>query len=1078
MWITKISINQPVFATMVMVALLVLGVFSYQRLPVEQMPDVANPTISLQVEYPGASPEALENDVVKPIENQINSVDGIKRIYATMREGTAFMQIEFRLETNVDVATQEVRDKVAQIRPTFPRDVKDPLVTRANNDQNQQPIINLDVYSDTRSLREVSTLTDQVILKRLQNAPGVGNIQTQGETVRQVQIHLKPDQLDAYRVSVNQVTQAIIDANQDLPAGSIIHGPKETQVRLVGRMKTPADFGRIIVAMQGGAVYLQQAGIPVYLDQVADVVDGDAEETSIARVNGKRAVSLLIYKVQNANIVNVGDGVRDAIDDLRKRLPDDVHIETMYSSAEGIKAQLSGVKQTILEGAILTIAIVFLFLHSWRSTIITGLTLPISVITTFIALHAFGFTLNFITLMALSLCIGLLIDDAIVVRENIVRHLHMGKSHLQAAREGTQEIGLAVMATTFAILAVFVPVAFMAGIIGRYFFQFGITVAVAVLVSLFVSFTLDPMLSSIWRDPEAGRFRWVPWLGRLLDGVERGVEWLHRVYGRLLAWSLDRRRHRVYLPIFGIVHALFTWNWRQLGTISNRGIVLWIAGVTFFGSFGLAGMVGTEFIPQTDESYITLRLNTAIGSSLDYTNAKAQQVEDALKVFPEITAMEANVGTDEGKNFARINLRLSDPDVTHRRSQKELEKAIRARIANMAGISLSVGFDKPIFVSILGPDADKLTEISQKLMGQMAKIPGIADLESSELGNVPTLSVHINNDLASDLGLTNALIGNALRPLIAGSQISHWLGPDGQDYDVVVQLPKGERRIASDLGDLYLTGTRLNTDGTQMLVPLRQVANFVETTEAQQLKRLNLQRRVSLYAGAEGRPSGDVGSDVEKLMARMELPPGYRFDNGGQQQDMNDSMKAALAALGLAVIFIYLILASQFASFLQPVAIMASLPLSLAGVIITLLITHTTLNLFSIIGFIMLMGLVTKNAILLVDFANQGLRAGLPLREALLEAGQVRLRPILMTTLAMIFGMLPMASGITHGGELLAPMGRAVIGGIITSTLLTLVVVPVLYTFVHAISAKFAGWFGSPTGDGHHGKDGDPLVAK
>ena len=1078
MWITKTSINQPVFATMVMVALLVLGVFSYQRLPVEQMPDVANPTISLEVDYPGASPEALENDVVKPIENQINSVDGIKRIYSTMREGTAFMQIEFRLETNVDVATQEVRDKVAEIRPTFPRDVKDPLVTRANNDQNQQPIINLDVYSDTRSLREVSTLTEQVILKRLQNAPGVGNIQALGETVRQVQIHLKPDQLDAYRVSVNQVTQAITDANQDLPAGSIIHGPKETQVRLVGRMKTPADFGRIIVAMQGSAVYLQQSGIPVYLDQVADVVDGDAEETSIARVNGKRAVSLLIYKVQNANIVDVGDGVTEAIEDLRKRLPGDVHIETMYSSAEGIKAQLSGVKQTILEGALLTIAIVFLFLHSWRSTIITGLTLPISVIATFIALHAFGFTLNFITLMALSLCIGLLIDDAIVVRENIVRHLHLGKSHDRAAREGTQEIGLAVMATTFAILAVFVPVAFMSGIIGRYFFQFGITVAVAVLVSLFVSFTLDPMLSSVWRDPPGNRFKWVPWLGHLLDRVEQGVQWLHGVYGRLLAWSLSERRRRVYLPVFGLVHALRSWDWRQIGTISNRGIVLWVAGATFFGSFGLAGMVGTEFIPETDESYITLRLQTAIGSSLDYTNAKAQQVEEALRTFPEITAIEANVGTDEGKNYARINLRLSDPAVTHRRSQKELETAIRARIATMAGIKLSVGYNNPIFVSILGPDASKLSEISQKLMAQMAKVPGIADLQSSEVGNVPTISVHINNDLASDLGLTNALIGNALRPLIAGSQISHWLGPDGQDYDVVVQLPKGERRLASDLGDLYLSGTRLNADGTQMLVPLRQVANFVETTEAQQLKRLNLQRRVSLYAGAQGRPSGDVGSDVEKLMKNMKLPPGYRFDNGGQQQDMNDSMKSALAALGLAVIFIYLILASQFGSFLQPVAIMASLPLSLAGVIVTLLITHTTLNLFSMIGFIMLMGLVTKNAILLVDFANQGLRAGLPLREALLQAGQVRLRPILMTTLAMIFGMLPMASGITKGGELLAPMGRAVIGGIITSTLLTLVVVPVLYTFIYAVAQKFGVWFGAPADDEHHAKDGDTLAAK
>ncbi len=585
------------------------------------------------------------------------------------------------------------------------------------------------------------------------------------------------------------------------------------------------------------------------------------------------------------------------------------------------------------------------------------------------------------------------------------------------------------------------------------------------------------MLSSIWRDPVQGRFKWVPWLGRLLDRIELGVEWLHNVYGRLLAWSLDARRRRVYLPVFGIVHAVRTWNWRQLGTVSNRGIVLWIAGVTFFGSFGLVGMVGTEFIPDTDQSYITLRLNTAIGSSLEYTDAKAHQVEDALKSFPEITAMETNVGTDEGKNYARINLRLSDPVKTHRRSQKEMEKAIRARIANMAGISLSVGFNKPIFISILGPDASKLTEISQNLMKQMAKVPGIADLESSEKGDNPTISVRINRELASDLGLTNALIGNALRPLIAGSQISHWLGPDGQDYDVIVQLPKGDRQITSDLGSLYMTGTRLNTDGTQMLVPLRQVASFVETVAPQQLKRLDLQRRVSLYAGAEGRPAGDVGSDVQKLVDKMQLPPGYRFNSGGQQQDMIDSFQAALAALGLAVIFIYLILASQFGSFLQPVAIMASLPLSLAGVIIALLLTHTTLNLFSIIGFIMLMGLVTKNAILLVDFTNHGIRAGLPLREALLQAGQVRLRPIMMTTMAMIFGMLPMAIGAGNGGELLSPMGRAVIGGIVTSTLLTLVVVPVLYTFIYAWGEKAKGWFGSSAGE-EHGNDRDTVAVK
>jgi len=654
------------------------------------------------------------------------------------------------------------------------------------------------------------------------------------------------------------------------------------------------------------------------------------------------------------------------------------------------------------------------------------------VISTFIALHAFGFTLNFLTLMALSLCIGLLIDDAIVVRENIVRHLGMGKDHFKAANEGTEEIGLAVMATTFAIIAVFVPIAFMSGIIGRYFLQFGITVAVAVLVSLFVSFTLDPMLSSIWHDPVGNRFKRVPWLGRMLDGIEHLVEKAHRIYGVMLNWALA---HRIK--------------------------VLAIAFVTFISSFLIVPLIGTEFVPETDQGFISLRLNTPIGSSLEYTDAKTRQVEDALKSFPEIAIADTTVGTDDGKNYSRINLKLVDRKVTPRRSQKALEQAIRAKLVTIAGIELSVGFNKPIFISILGPDAEKLTELSQSVMKQVAKIKGITDLESSERGANPTIAVRINNELASDLGVNTAQIGRALRPLIAGDVVSHWQAGDGQNYDVNVRLPKSDRRIASDLGDLYMTSNRPNPDGTPRMVVLRQVAEFVPTFSAQQVKRLDLQRRVSLYAGVEGRPSGDAGTEVQELLKKLEpdLPAGYRFNVGGQTQEMNESFTAMMAALGLAVIFIYLILASQFGSFLQPIAIMASLPLALIGVFLALLLTGTTLNLFSMIGFIMLMGLVTKNAILLVDFTNQGIREGKTRSQAILDAGQVRLRPILMTTLAMVFGMLPMSLGLGDGGETQAPMGRAIIGGVITSTLLTLVVVPVLYTYCDTLGAKIKAWF-------------------
>jgi hydrophobic/amphiphilic exporter-1 (mainly G- bacteria), HAE1 family len=1041
-WITKTSIGQPVFATMVMAALVVTGIFSYTRLPVENMPDVSNPWVSITLNYPGAAPEQVENDLIKPIENVVNTVNGVKRIYSTAREGVGTVEAEFRLSADMNSAVQEVRDKIAQIKPTFPREAKDPLISRANWDD-LQPVVNLAVVSDKHSLRELSTITDQIIVKGLQNAPGVGNVSLSGSVVRQVQIYIKPAQMQAYGIGIDQVEAAIQASNQDFPSGTIALGSDERLVRVEGRIKDPANFGKIIVTRQGNA--------PVYLNQIADVVDGQQEETSISRINGQRSVGIGVFKVQDANIIEVGDGVNAAIEKLRKRLPDGVEIKTVYSTADDIKSSLDNVKSTIVEGALLTVLIVFLFLHSWRSTIITGLTLPIAVIATFGALYFFHFTLNYLTLMALSLCIGLLIDDAIVVRENIVRHLGMGKNHLTAAGEGTEEIGLAVMATTFAIIAVFVPVAFMSGVIGRYFFQFGITVAVAVLVSLFVSFTLDPMLSAIWHDPVAGRFSRFPMLGRLMERIEHVVERAHEIYGVLLTWAL-----------------------------ANRVKVLMIAVVTFIGSFFIVPLVGTEFIPQADEGFISLRLNTPVGSSLEYTNAKILQVEDELKTFPEIVIRDTNVGTDDGKNFARINLKLSERSKTHRRSQKDLEKAIRTRLASIAGIELSVGFGKPIFISVLGPDAAKLTEIAQGVMQKMAAIKGIADLENSERGANPTIAVRINEDAASDLGLTTAQIGKALRPLIAGDTISHWQAADGQDYDVVVRLPKADRRVAADLGNLYMSSGRTKADGSPQVIPLRQVADFVPTFSAQQVKRLNLQRRVSLYANAEGRPSGDVGSDVEALLKKLEpdLPPGYRFNVGGATEDMNESFAAALAALGMAVIFIYLILASQFGSFLQPFAIMASLPLSLIGVFLALLFTGTTLNLFSIIGFIMLMGLVTKNAILLVDFTNQGLREGKPLQRAILDAGQVRLRPILMTTMAMIFGMMPLALGLGDGGEVQAPMGRAIIGGVITSTLLTLVVVPVIYTYMYRWGNRAKVWFADKSPEVASGKPAHGLRDK
>ncbi len=1009
MWITRVSINNPVFATMVMVALTVLGLFSYARLRVEAMPDVTLPFLVVQTVYPGASPEAVEIDVTKPIENAVNGVSGVKLVRSFTAESVSSVFIEFRLDTDMMRAMQDVRDKVAVVRPSFPRDVKEPLVVRADT-ENQEPVVSLAVMSKTTDLRELTSLTDQTIIKGLENVPGVARIDASGKVTRQILVQIKPHALSAFGIGVDQVMNAVRIANQDVPAGRLSRGSTDRMVRIEGKIKEPAQFGRIIVAQQGGG--------PVYLAQVADVIDGEKEETSLARINGRPAITLDILKAQDANIVETGAGVLKAVAELRKRIPADVEIAVVRNAGDSVAKSVTRVKSTIIEGAILTVLIVFLFLHSWRSTVITGLTLPIAVITTFIALYAFNFSLNFLTLMALSLCIGLLIDDAIVVRENIVRHLAMGKDHRTAAREGTDEIGLAVMATTFAIVAVFVPIAFMSGIIGRFFFQFGVTVAVAVLVSLFVSFTLDPMLSSVWHDPPGERYRRFPWMGRFMDAVERGIEWVHEVYGEILAWAL-----------------------------AHRKTVLTISFAAFVGSFALVPLIGTEFVPQQDESFISLRLNTAVGSSLEYTDSKVRQVEAALKFFPEIALVMTTVGTDEGRNYARVNLKLVDRE-DRRRSQFDLEKAIREKLRPIPGVELTVGFNRPIFVNILGPDPETLTRLATELKARLATVPGIADLELSEKPANPALSVRLNNAAAADLGITVQQVGDTLRPLLAGDTVSYWLGPDAQNYEVNVRLAKDRRQLASDLANLYLTTNKRGPDGELRMVPLRQVAEIVDTSSPQTIRREELMRRVAIFAGAQGRPAGDVGNDVNKIIAATALPPGYRFSVRGQQEQMQDSFQAAMAALALAVVFIYLILASQFASFLQPLAIMASLPLSLIGVFSALMLTGTTLNIFSMIGFIMLMGLVTKNAILLVDFANRARRAGAALRDALMQAGQVRLRPILMTTAAMIGGMLPLALGVGEGGETQAPMGRAIIGGVITSTLLTLVVVPVLYTYL------------------------------
>jgi HAE1 family hydrophobic/amphiphilic exporter-1 len=617
MWFTRISIKNPVFATMMMAAFLVLGLFSYQRLAVEQFPDVNFPVVVVQTAYPGAAPESVETDISRNIEEAINTISGIKTLSSRSYEGLSVVIAEFDLSVDPTVAAQDVRDKVAVVKVGFRKEVKEPRVTRFNPDD--LPIISLAAHSDSRPLREITTLADQVMKKRIETARGVGQITLVGGVKREIQIFLKPAEMESLSVGIDQVIGAVRSENQELPAGAVTTRESEKLVQVQGRIVRPEQFNRIIVARRGGQ--------PVYLSQVATVVDGQEEEESAALVNGKRVVSLDIVKSQGANTIDTVDNVMQMVAEVKKQLPDDVTLEVVRDTSRGIRNSVNNVKRTLLEGAALTILVVFLFLNSWRSTVITGLTLPISLIGTFLVMYAAGFTVNMLTLMAMSLCVGLLIDDAIVVRENIVRHLAMGKSHHDAALEGTQEIGLAVMATTFSIVAVFLPVGFMGGIIGRFFHQFGITVAAAVLLSMFVSFTLDPMLSSVWYDPAAHGVHGKSWFARILSWNEQMIQRVSVRYSSLLSWSLAHRKS-----------------------------VIAIALASFLGAFALVPKIGSEFVPEADLAEILVQLNTPVGSSLEFTQAKVRQAGAALREFPEViyTYATVNTGTTPGKNYATI----------------------------------------------------------------------------------------------------------------------------------------------------------------------------------------------------------------------------------------------------------------------------------------------------------------------------------------------------------------------------------------------------------------------------------------
>ena len=1045
MWFTKVSLNNPVFAAMVMLAFVVLGLFSLQRLQVDQFPNVDFPVVVITTEYPGAAPTIVESEVTKKVEEAVNSVAGINALYSRSYENLSVVIVEFQLHIEGRKAAEDVREKIGQVRPLLRDEVKEPRVLRF--DPASRAIWSVAVLPQAADGRaapspiELTNWADQVLKKRLENVRGVGAVQLVGGAKREIHIQLRPAALEALGVTPDQVLAAVRGDNQDQPLGALRTAAQELTVQLQGRVERPEDFGRLIVARRGGA--------PVHLAQVADVRDGAQEQESLALHNGQRTLLLNVQKAQDENTIGVVDGLYRAVAEMQSELPPGIRLEPVVDQSRPIRVAVQNVRQTLLEGAVLTVLIVFLFLNSWRSTVITGLTLPISIIGTFFFMQVLGFTVNMITLMALSLCVGLLIDDAIVVRENIVRHARMGKGAFDAAMECTREIGLAVLATTLSIVAVFLPIGFMQGIIGKFFHEFGITIVAAVLISMFVSFTLDPMLSSVWRDPSIHAPGLAPLrrtlydrtLGRVTGWFDRATDRLAAGYQRILAWALGHR----------------------LAT-------LLIAGAIFALSVVMVPMLGTEFVPKADFSETSVAFHTPQGSSLEATEAKARAVEEVIRGFPEVryTLATLNTGAAQGKTNASIYVRLTDRH-QRQRGAEQLATALRERLRAVPGITVTqagllepVGGQKQIEFSLQGADQAELERLARPLMERMRAIPGLVDLDSSSKPGKPTIDVTVRRDAASELGLSAAQIATPLRTLVAGTTVGNWRAPDDQTYDVIVRLAPEARTTLKDLERLPLTAG-LSADGTPRIVRLNQVADLTESTGSNQINRRAMLREIQITANVQGRTTGEVSADIRAALGELPFPPGYGYTFGGATKNMQESFAYALQALAMAIIFIYMILASQFKSFLQPLALMTSLPLTLIGVVLALMMFGSALSMFSIIGVVMLMGLVTKNAILLVDFAIRArgphsdpdtgqIRDGLPREQALLLAARVRLRPILMTTLAMIFGMVPLAFALSEGSEQRAPMGQSVIGGVVTSSLLTLVVVPVVYCYLDDFS--------------------------
>ena len=1021
MILAEVSVKRPAFATMMIVALCVFGIIGFKDIGIDLFPEVDFPFVTVTTIQAGTSPEIVETEISDKIEEVILTLDGIKNLRSTSVEGVSQVLVEFELEKDVDIVAQDVRAKVDSIRRDLPSDIDPPLVEKFSF--SSMPIISVVLYGE-KSIGEITTFAKDNIRDRLQTISGVGRVRIVGGREREVRVWLDSSRLEGYGISVDDVRRVLLTENVEIPGGRIETGPQELVVKIKGDVENVGDFENLMIT--------SVRGNPIYLRDVGFVEDGLEDERSLAKWNRARAVALDCIKQSGTNTVKLARALKEEIEEINKTLPEGLHMDIAMDNSFFITQSIEEVEKNLIEGALMASLVIFFFLRSFRATIIAATAIPVSIISTFSFMNAMGFTMNNLTMLALTISVGMLVDDAIVVMENIYRHMEEGRERVEAALTATKEIGLAVTATTLSIVAVFVPVAFMTGIMGEFFYEFGLTVAFAVMVSLFVSFTLTPMLCSkfLWvQDWRTSRFRLV------FKAMEAIISGINRAYRVMLAWAL---RHR--------------W------------IVLGIGIGIFLVSLVIASFIPSEFFPQQDEAEFTVYLETPLGSSLPETQRRIEEIEGDIRGFPWVEALFTKIGGNEQQkiNLTEILVKMVP---TERRSyhQTDAMEALREKLSHYDDILINVveaqrmgsgGWRSQVFqLSIQGHDFEKLNGIAAELRKRMEEQGGFVDIDTTYRTGKPEVAVYIDRRKAEDLGISVLSIASTINSLVGGEDIGVYREL-GKEYDVRIRLQAGDRMAPSDIERL----TVRSMNGA--LIELGNVIEVREESGPVEISRYKRNREILLLANLkETLPLGDAVNLMESWIDDVKMPPGYITKFEGFADIMEESFASMNFALLLAVILIYMTLASQYDSFIHPLTIMLSLPMSVVGAMGALYISGLTMNILSMIGIIMLMGLVTKNAILLVDYTNTLRRQGLEKHEALLKAGPIRLRPILMTAVSTIAGAIPVAFFGGAGSEMRVPMAICVIGGMSTSTFLTLLIVPVVYSLLDGLrELRFVYW--------------------